>query len=80
MERTSEYLFPGKLGGHLTDVKNLWNDMRRETGIKARIHDLRHTFASHLVSSGTSLHIVGRMLGHAQPQTTARYAHLGITP
>jgi hypothetical protein len=33
MERTSEYLFPGKLGGHLTDVKNLWNDMRRETGI-----------------------------------------------
>lgn len=41
-----------------------------------RIHDLRHTFASHLVSNGVSLHIVGRMLGHTQPQTTARYAHV----
>jgi integrase len=41
-----------------------------------RIHDLRHTFASHLVSSGKPLHTVGRLLGHTSPQTTARYAHL----
>ncbi len=45
-----------------------------------RIHDLRHNFASHLVSSGVSLHIVGKLLGHTQPQTTARYAHLSDDP
>lgn len=46
----------------------------------ARIHDLRHTFASHLVSSGRSLPLVGRLLGHTQPATTARYAHLADDP
>ncbi|MDT8070944.1 MAG: site-specific integrase [Terriglobia bacterium] len=45
-----------------------------------RIHDLRHNFASHLVSRGVSLHIVGKLLGHTQPQTTARYAHLSDSP
>jgi site-specific recombinase XerD len=40
------------------------------------MHDLRHSFASILVSTGASLPLIGRMLGHTQPQTTARYAHL----
>lgn len=46
----------------------------------ARIHDLRHTFASHLASGGLSLPLIGRLLGHTQQATTQRYAHLAIDP
>ena len=45
-----------------------------------RIHDLRHTFASIAVSSGLSLPIIGRLLGHTQAATTHRYAHLADDP
>lgn len=45
-----------------------------------RTHGLRHTHASHLVSSGLSLEIVGRLLGHTKPTTTKRYAHLSDGP
>jgi integrase len=41
-----------------------------------RLHDLRHTYASLLASSGLSLPVIGALLGHTQPATTARYAHL----
>jgi len=40
-----------------------------------RLYDLRHSFASHLVSRVASLYLVGRLLGHTQPGTTTRYAH-----
>lgn len=51
--------------------------MRAKAGIEdVNIHDLRHTYASILVSSGMSLPIIGALLGHTQPQTTARYTHL----
>jgi len=42
----------------------------------ATIHSCRHTFASHLVSRGVSLYIVGKLLGHSNPQTTQVYSHL----
>ncbi|HEY1749738.1 MAG TPA: tyrosine-type recombinase/integrase, partial [Caulobacteraceae bacterium] len=42
----------------------------------ARLHDLRHSYASYLASSGASLPLIGALLGHTQPATTARYAHL----
>ncbi|MER8648415.1 MULTISPECIES: tyrosine-type recombinase/integrase [unclassified Mesorhizobium] len=46
----------------------------------ARLHDLRHTYASVLASAGLSLPIIGALLGHSQPATTARYAHLMDDP
>ena len=48
--------------------------------LDARIHDLRHSFASVAVSGGLSLPIIGALLGHSQPQTTQRYAHLAADP
>jgi len=45
-----------------------------------RIHDLRHSYASYLVSNGVSLQTVGKLLGHTQPGTTMRYAHLQEAP
>jgi integrase len=62
----------------LSDVITLQGKRRTITRSKpkVRIHDLRHSFASHLVSNGVSLHIVGKLLGHTQAQTTQRYAHV----
>jgi integrase len=78
IERRSEYVFPGDgAGGHVIDIKKSWAALCQRAGIKKlRLHDLRHSFASQLVSSGASLELIGAMLGHASPTTTARYAHL----
>lgn len=74
----SEWVFPGKSKqGHMTTIRTFWAAVCKRTKIKGvRIHDLRHTFASLLVSSGESLPVVGALLGHTQAKTTARYAHL----
>jgi len=81
LPREGEYLFPGRTGPHLTDLKGPWAKVCQIAKLSGvRIHDLRHSFASHLVSSGVSLPIVGKLLGHTQPQTTARYAHLADNP
>jgi integrase len=76
------FLFPGAVAGKpLQDIKKTWAGLCRTAKLRGvRMHDLRHTYASHLVSSGMSLPIVGRLLGHTQPQTTARYAHLADDP
>ncbi len=61
--------------------RHFWAAICRTAEIKdCRIHDLRHTYASILASSGLSLPIVGALLGHTQPGTTARYAHLYDDP
>lgn len=78
----SPYLFPGRVQGQpLKEIKKGWATIRDKAGLKDfRIHDLRHTYASHLVSSGLSLSIVGKLLGHTQASTTQRYAHLADEP
>jgi integrase len=76
-----EFLFPGHTGKPLTDVKRTWNAIRRDAVLgDVRLHDLRHTYASFLASSGHSLLTIGKMLGHTQAQTTSRYAHLFDDP
>lgn len=55
----------------------LWDSVRREAGfVDVRMHDLRHTFASHAVMSGVSIPVVSRLLGHSDVRMTLRYAHL----
>lgn len=78
----SPFLFPGKVDGKpIQEVKTFWSRVLKEAEIEDfRIHDLRHTHASHLVSSGLSLSIVGKLLGHTQASTTQRYAHLADEP
>jgi len=73
----SEYVFPGRHGGHRIEIKANWQRVCRAAKITdLRIHDLRHSYASILASSGVGLHAIGALLGHTQPQTTHRYAHL----
>jgi len=76
------YVIYGRFGhGHLVGLPRAWYRIRAKAGIDdVRIHDLRHTFASIGVSAGLSLPIIGRLLGHTQTQTTARYAHLYDDP
>ena len=51
--------------------------VRKRAGLEGvRIHDLRHSFASRALALGESLTIIGKLLGHRQVQTTARYTHL----
>ena len=70
-----------KSGGHLVNLGKPWRAIRSASGLSdVRIHDLRHAFASVAASSGMGLPIIGKLLGHSQPQTTARYAHLAADP
>jgi integrase len=70
-----------KPGARLTDLQPFWQRVRARAGLKdVRIHDLRHTFASTAVAAGQGLPMIGKLLGHTQVQTTARYAHLAADP
>lgn len=78
----SSYVFPGDVAGApQRDIKRFWSTVCKHAGLeKVRPHDLRHTYASYLASSGASLPLIGALLGHTQPGTTHRYAHLMMDP
>jgi integrase len=64
-----------------TDLKRPWAAVRKRACLDGvRTHDLRHTHASFGVAGGLGLPVIGKLLGHKQVVTTARYAHLDIDP
>lgn len=82
IQKQDFYVIPGDVRGQPRhDLKRPWEHIRRVAGLQdVRLHDLRHTHASFGVMSGLGLPIIGRLLGHSSPLTTARYAHLADDP
>ncbi|PHS05880.1 MAG: integrase [Blastopirellula sp.] len=62
-------------------IEKIWRKVRKKWEMPTiRIHDLRHSFASIGVANGTSLPVIGAILGHREVSTTQRYAHLADNP
>lgn len=76
------YVFPGeRKGAHLVGLPKIWGRIRLRSGLgDVRLHDLRHSFASVGAAVSIGLLIIGKLLGHRDPKTTARYAHLADDP
>ncbi|MAT03529.1 MAG: integrase [Acidimicrobiaceae bacterium] len=76
------YVITGRVEGqYLMDMQKPWRRLRKRAGLDGlRLHDLRHSFASDALQLGQDLTMIGRLLGHTQIQTTARYAHLKTDP
>ena len=72
------WVIPGhKPGTHMRDIDGAWQTVRARAGLDdLRIHDIRHSYASRALALGESLPMIGKLLGHRQIETTARYAHL----
>lgn len=74
----SPWLFPSPITGRpYPALYYPWVRIRKRAGLtNLRLHDLRHSYASNLVNGGVSLYVVQQLLGHTNPRTTQRYAHL----
>lgn len=77
----SLHVFPGKRSSEpLCSIRKPWERLCKAARLEnVRLHDLRHSFASVGAASGLSLPMIGALLGHSQPNTTARYAHLAAS-
>ena len=85
----SDFIFPGSgKRGHIVEVKRGWKTLLRDAGLdykgrpelRLRPHDLRRTGASYMAAQGSSLLMVGKMLGHSDPAATKIYARLSLAP
>jgi integrase len=77
-EKAAGLLFPSpKTGERFDNIKKGWAELTKKAELEdVRWHDLRHHFASTLVMRGVSLYVVQKLLGHATPKMTMRYAKL----
>jgi integrase len=95
-EKKNPYIFPGDVKGKpRADLKRPWAAICQASGLveyvqegkklskarpSVRLHDLRHTFAATGAGLSLGLPLIGRLLGHSQPSTTQRYAHVDANP
>jgi integrase len=82
LPRENALVFPAETGArHFQGTEKIWRKVRERAGLPGlRIHDLRHSFASIGLVTGDALPVIGKLLGHADTKTTARYAHLADDP
>jgi integrase len=75
------YVIAGRNSASRSDLKRPWAALTRAAHLpELRLHDLRHSFASIGAAASLGLPVIGKLLGHSQPATTARYAHLDADP
>ncbi len=79
LDRRGRWVFPARRGDRPRDLywlDRVWLALRAEAGLTGvRLHDLRHTYASHALRRGETVLAIGRLLGHANPETTLKYTH-----
>jgi integrase len=81
IEGNPHIIVGSKDGEPRADLKKPWAALTRAAGLDGlRIHDLRHSFAAFGAGAALGLPVLGRLLGHATPTTTSRYAHLADDP
>ena len=82
LQRIGPYVVPGDDPERpRSNLKRPWDATTKRANLAGvRLHDLRHTYASVGAGGGLGLPIIGRLLGHSQAGTTARYAHLDNDP